>query len=160
MLTQDRLKEILRYDPETGLWEWLIWKTGVRKGRPAGYVSKPGYLVLRIDGIAYLGHRLAWFYMMGEWPDEIDHINLLKGDDRWVNLRAADHSKNMGNLALRRDNTTGFKGVSRIKNGKFVASIHEDGVSKHLGCFLLPEEAHAAYVEAATTRWGEFARAA
>jgi hypothetical protein len=95
-LTQVKLKELLHYDPETGLWTWIKRRSGVTQGS-AGTARFDDRRQIRVLGKFYLASRLAWLYMTGEWPGEIDHINRDKGDDRWDNLREVNHSQNMLN---------------------------------------------------------------
>lgn len=158
-LTQARLKEVLKYDPETGQFTWLVSTSNrVKVGAVAGYSRWDGYVCIRIDGILYLSHRLAWLYMTGEWPEnEIDHRDLDKSNARWENLRPATRQQNAANMATW--SATGFKGVHKDGKG-YGARIKIDGKKKYLGYFLTPEEANAAYVKAANDAFGEFARAA
>lgn len=174
-LTQARLKEVLHYDPETGISTWLprlireesartdkSWN-GRYAGKRAGSVSKfLGYRVMAIDDENYYEHRLAWFYMTGEWPDpQCDHENLDRADNRWANLREATISQQRMNRAASTKNTSGFKGVSYFKrDGNWKAQIQINGKNKHLGLFDTPEAAHAAYCAEADRLFGEFARAA
>lgn len=157
MLTTARLKESLSYDPETGSFTWLIQKARRTKiGSVAGTIWD-GYIRIEIDNRSYRAHRLAWLYMTGVWPDEeIDHKNTNRSDNRWSNLRAATHSQNQGNARRRRDNSTGFKSVQKIR-GKFRAVISR-GPRIHLGYFDTAEKAHAAYCAAAVKLYGQFAR--
>lgn len=159
-LTAERLREVLHYDPETGVFTWL--GRSRRRGLVAGYTETVGYHVIfvgtRAAGKLYKAHRLAWLYMTGEWPtDMIDHANGNKTDNRWVNLRAADRSRNLINSRRRRDNTTGFKGVS-LNRGRYMASLTKGGKTMNLGRFDTAEEAHEAYCAAAREHFGEFAR--
>ena len=160
MLTVDRLKAVLNYDPERGLFTWRHSRIGrgCRAGATAGRPNERGYLRLGIDGVRYKAHQLAWLYMTGEWPElQIDHRNNDKSDNRWSNLRLATGSQNQANRGLQRNNTSGFKGVS-ARRGKFAAYIKRDGKKHTLGSFDTAEEAHAAYVAAAPLFHGEFAR--
>lgn len=158
-LTHCRLCELLKYDPQTGKWRWLKTRRGIAAG-PAGCINTDGYLVVRIDGILYYGHRLAWFYMKREWPPfEIDHKNTTPGDDRWDNLRPATHAQNQKNSKKYRSNTSGSKGVSRTPNSAtWRASIRVDGQQIHLGCFPTKDGARQAYIQASTEHHGAFAR--
>ena len=81
--------------------------------------------------------------MTGRWPTEIDHANGRPGDNRWDNLLDRDHSANMRNGALRRDNTSGFPGI-RVRSGRWRAEITVAGRRHHLGCFATIEAAIAA----------------
>ena len=100
-ITQEYLKSILSYDPETGLFTWLVQK-GARAlvGSIAGTIRNNGYLKINIDKQLYYAHRLAHLYMTGEWPkNHIDHINGIKNDNHWCNLREATYSQNNKNRA-------------------------------------------------------------
>ena len=163
VLTHDRLVEILRYDPQTGLWVWVKRsRTGPnRVGHIAGYKDPvTGYIFVKIDGRKYLSHRLAFFYMKKRWPEpEADHENLDQSDNRWCNIREAGFAQNRINRRRQKNNQSGFKGVSWNKTSKrWIAYLSVGGKNKHLGCFKTPELAHAAYLGAAQKQYGEFAR--
>lgn len=98
--------------------------------------------------------------MTGEWPpDEIDHINGVRDDNRWVNLRIATRGQNLCNARRRSDNTSGYKGVCWDANkGKWLASITINRKNKFLGHYETPEAGHEAYFVAAREHFGEFAR--
>lgn len=159
-LTHERLKAVLAYDAETGLFIWKV-RTGrrVKVGDQAGVISSTiGYRLIRIDRTLYLAHRLAYFYQTGAWPEgEIDHINGAKTDNSYANLRIATRSQNMYNVGKRKSNKCGLKGVS-LSRGRWVAEILVEGKKRHVGAFDTPEAAYAAYVEAAHRYHGEFAR--
>ena len=161
-ITAEHLRSILNYDPDTGVFTWRQ-KTGptAKIGAVAGGVNKRGYWYIRVGGSKQLAHRLAWLYMVGEWPTtDIDHLNLNKTDNRWDNLRAATDAQNKANSALYSNNLSGFKGVSRRPCGyKWRARIQVNKTLKNLGDFSSPELAHAAYLKAAEEFFGEFARA-
>ena len=161
-LTADRLRELFHYDKDTGVFTRLVNCSNVRAGAVAGCLKNDGYLCIRVDGRLYSAHRLAWFYMTGEWPGlHIDHANSDRSDNRWANLREATYSQNNANSIVRKDNKSGFKGASRSgKRLGWQACIRWEGRSKHLGYFDSPEAAHAAYLAAANELFGEFARAA
>lgn len=161
MLTLDHLKNVLSYDPETGIFTWLIRPRQRVCSNVAGAMSM-GYRLIGIQQQRYRAHRLAWFYMTGEWPTvEVDHINGLKDDNRWANLRLADKQKNQANSKIRVNNRSGFKGVFRFKGRrKFTARITVNYKTIWLGNFDSAEEAHEAYVTASKEHFGEFARAA
>lgn len=153
----------LAYDPLSGKFTWLRcpgacdeWNAEYA-GRVAGQIGEHGYEVIVINGVAYLAHHLAWVVMTGEWPTSIvDHANRVRNDNRWCNLRCATPADNARNASLRRDNTSGFKGVCAAR-GKWKASITLDGKLKHLGYYPTPEEAGAAYMKAANENFGVFA---
>lgn len=152
MISHARLLELISYDPETG----VITRND---GRPASATPSPeGYLRIWLDGRGYLQHRIAWFYAHGEWPAvRVDHKDLRRSNNRLSNLRNCDISENLMNAKAHRDNTSGFKGVTRNKK-RWSASIQARGESKYLGTFDTPELAHAAYAQAAAQFHGEFAR--
>jgi len=100
MLTQAKLRDILWYDPETGVFIWLRPPKHNSKllGKPAGNTRPDGYTTIRINGEAYYAHRLAFLYMTGQWPEpETDHIDRNPFNDRWSNLREATSSLNKYN---------------------------------------------------------------
>jgi hypothetical protein len=166
-ITADRLRELVSYDQTTGNFTWKATRRGCRPGDPVGTVLPTrqtwrSYRQVMLDRRGYLGHRLAWLYMTGEWPAQgmdIDHINGDGLDNRWSNLRLSTRAENIRNSRAPSSNTSGFKGVSRSKRSRrWQAHIKVDGRSKHLGCFDTPEEAHAAYAVAAVDHYGPFAR--
>ena len=117
ILTQKELKKLLEYNERTGL---FTRRTHVKRGKPVGSTlgtPSHGRFVIRVNGINYFSHRLAWLYVYGEWPKgEIDHINHNPSDNRIFNLRVVTRSGNMRNHSLRCDSTSGVNGVSWRKN--------------------------------------------
>ena len=114
MLTAERLRELLDYDPDTGAFTWRVTRSHqIKAGNVAGSTIAKDYVQIRIDGRRYLAHRLAWFYIYGEWPaGQLDHADT-HGNHNWItNLRPATQTQNNGNMRRRSDNTSGFKGVS------------------------------------------------
>ena len=148
MLTQERLKEVLDYDADTGVFNWKI-SIGTRaEGGVAGGVDDGGYIAIRIDKKGYKAHRLAILYTDGYWPENtIDHINRIKTDNRRANLREASMQCQNRNCGMRGDNTSGIKGVYWHKRiGKWQAQIAVDGQDKYLGYFEdILESAYARY---------------
>lgn len=164
-LTQQRLKELLDYSPETGLFKWHnLPKRGhaTVAGKVAGSLTPDGYLRITIDERRYLAHRLAWLYVYGSWPaEQTDHIDCNKKNNKICNLREATPNQNRQNRHVRRDNRTGLKGV-HYQPGRsfpFVAKITRAGKQTVIGRFVTAIEAHAAYSKAANEQFGEFARA-
>ena len=150
-ITHERLRELLHYDPESGVFTWLVRATkNIKIGDEAGDRDTHGYLAIRIDGKRYRAHRLAWLYMTGAWPvHEIDHINGIRDDNRLGNLREATRAENQQNQAVRRDSSSGFTGVSWDKwRNKWQAYIKIAGRQRYLGRFPTAESAHAAYLAA------------
>jgi hypothetical protein len=159
-LTQERLREALSYDPETGDFHWIRPSaTNVFPGDLAGNRSH-GYWVIRVDIHQYAAHRLAWLYVHGRWPAAfIDHINGDPGDNRLANLREATNAQNTRNSGRRSNNTSGYKGVTWNRAArKWAAQIRDGKRYLHLGTYTDPAEAHAAYCRAAAELHGEFAR--
>lgn len=162
VISAERLREVIKYDPDTGEFRWRI-ATGARckAGTVAGCVDKKyGYRLISIDGIMYRGCRLAWLYMKGVWPEkQIDHINRVRSDDRWENLREATSSEQKMNRKVR-ENTTGFRGVTLHKpSGLYNARIMAGRIGHSLGYFKTAAEASAAYEAARKEYHGEFSSA-
>ncbi|RRU23615.1 HNH endonuclease [Stenotrophomonas sp. 278] len=159
-VTQQRLKEVLRYEPDTGLFYWRRPPSThpALQDYVAGGIST-GYVLIKIDGRKYKGHRLAWLYVHGEWPDlDIDHSNCCPLDNRISNLRLATNSQNQANRLRDRDKDTP-KGVRRLPSGKFQARITVDRVQILLGTFSTPEQAESEYLKASRRHYHEYARA-
>jgi hypothetical protein len=159
-LTQERLREILYYDGETGQFRWRPG-SGKRAGRIAGSLAKSEVWLIHFGGRSYKAHQLAWLYITGEWGRPgIDHRDGDTTNNRWSNLRRATSTENAANRRRPRNNTSGFKGVYfDRKRRTWGARIRKGGQSYFLGRFATPHEAHAAYVAAAEDLFGEFARA-
>lgn len=165
ILTVDYLKTILRYEPDSGDFFWLVDLGTARAGRQAGATRPDGYVVIRIHKKLYYAHRLAWLYMTGEWPPRlVDHDDRDASNNRWSNLRCATRSQNNANSMGRQRNQTGWKGVickpCKTRLGRpFVAQGSFNGKCTYLGAFRTPEEAQEAYMEYMTKLHGQFARA-
>lgn len=144
-----RIKEMLNYDPNTGIW---IWRAN---GSIATYLGPGGYFNIKLDGKIFMAHDLVWPYLFDRWPrNVIDHANRIESDNRFINLREATQLQNLGNSEKRKHNKSGYKGV------------HWDKIQKRwraeiahikLGSFSTVEEAAAVYAKAAKIRYGEFA---
>ncbi len=164
MITQERLKDILSYDPEVGEFRWLFNRgPNARYGAVAGSVChhthRISYRYIRIDGRLYLAHRLAWLFVHGRWPmAQIDHVDGDGLNNRISNLREATVAENARNRRAPVTNTSGFKGVSWVaKHRHWRARIWIDGRNRSLGCFADPAKAHAAYAAAVKAAHGDFA---
>lgn len=158
-LTLERLKALIDYNPETGS---MVWKISTSNRNPvgseAGTIMKHGYRHVSIDGRRYLAHRLAWFYVHGSWPTEIDHIDRDRSNNKLANLRLSTRSQNNMNTKRRSDNKSGVTGVTWHKGSqKWRATIHKDGKQVQVGMFATIEEAAKAYQEVANQMHGEFA---
>ncbi len=158
-LDHEMLVRLLDYEPETGIFRWKISTSNrVSIGSVAGYEEPRGYIIISVGGVRYSGHRLALFYVNGTWPPEdVDHVNLIKSDNRFANLREATRAENKWNVGVMRTNTSGYKGV-RVRCGKAEAQICIHGKQHYLGTFDSPEKAHQAYVEASRRWHGEYGR--
>lgn len=116
-MAPEMVRELLHYDPETGVFRWRKKHARcIRAGDIAGCLDRfgAGYWRIRIDGKGYSGHRLAWLYVHGKWPEQvIDHINGDRADNRIANLREATHRQNQQNRTrVQRNNTSGVRGVT------------------------------------------------
>jgi hypothetical protein len=162
MLTAERLREVLRYDPVTGLFIRRCRAGRKHAGEVAGSATRNGYRSICVDNGRYLAHRLAWLYMNGSWPErQIDHKDRDRSNNRWTNLRLATPSGNTANSRRRSTNTSGFKGVCWDKSrNRWAAYITVGYRHIYLGRFAAVEDAHDAYLAAAQQHFGEFARAA
>ena len=147
-ITQSRLKKLLYYNSETGDFIWKVNKYRSKKGSIAGGINKDGYCYIKIDGVTYKLARLAFLYKEGYWPEnEIDHINRITGDDRWINLRHVTRQCNMRNCGMLKNNTSGIKGLSWDKARlKWAAQIKVNGKNISVGRFRNK-------VDAANARW-------
>jgi hypothetical protein len=155
-LTQQKLRELLDYDPETG------WFKSKRTGLKIGFqINQFGHTGIWLAGRNVLAHRMAWLYVNGETPRAIDHINGHPSDNRLANLRPASPAQNRANSKANRNSKSGTKGVSPSRTGRrWRARISINKKTVHLGTFPTKEEANAAYMLAASRHYGEFARAA
>jgi HNH endonuclease/AP2 domain len=160
LITIERLKEVLDYDPETGVFTRKIAGGGRKVGDSAGFKMVIGYLGISVGNRQYYAHRLAWFYMTGKWPNEqIDHKNNRKDDNRFCNLREATPMQNMHNSSMRKKNMSGRKGVYWDEGvSKWRAQITINKVTTYIGIFDDLDAAARAYANAARKYFGEFAR--
>jgi hypothetical protein len=160
ILSPERLRKLLDYDPETGIFRWKISAGSVSAGQVAGSGNGKGYLQIVIDYRKYRVHRLAWMHVYGVLPAEhIDHIDGNRANNRIANLREATNAENLHNRGKNANNKSGFKGVSwENRARRWRAVIVARGRQIYLGHYDNPEAAHAAYCEAAKKYHGEFAR--
>ena len=158
--SRDALRRALKYDPATGLLHWksrpqsdfssgynageTSWKTWNTQnaGKVAGGQRPDGYIRVGMFGQRFMAHRIIWLMQTGEVPEEVDHINGNRSDNRWCNLRAVDRTDNLRNACIRRDNTSGATGVSYAKrDGVYIAHITVAKKMKVLGRFANIEDA-------------------
>lgn len=160
-ITPAIVQALLTYEPETGDFTWKSrarhwfrreadWKTWNKRfaGKPAlAAKDSQGYRHGQILGRPIKAHRAAHAFMLGEWPpDQIDHIDQDRSNNRWSNLRAVSRSENLKNTKLPTRNTTGAIGVSFRKDlGKFQAKIRIDGKNRSVGTYPDVATAAAAY---------------
>ncbi len=164
-LTSERLHEVLDYNVETGVFRWKVpMGAGCSRKLPGeiagGYGGGDGkhglYSRIGIDGKARYSHRLAWFYVYGVWPSRLDHVDRNKQNNAIGNLRLATVVQNSGNTPAR--NKLQLKGVRRRTENSYEARIGIRHKCITIGFFLTAQEAHKAYLEAAKSHFGEFAR--
>lgn len=144
----DRLREVLAYDPITGVLVWAARTSRkVRIGSQAGSTTNKGYRAIRIDGMLIQAHRIAWALHYGRWPeDQIDHRDGDRQNNRIANLRECLGGQNQQNMKRRSDNASGVQGVAlHAQTGKWRAYITVDGKRRHLGLFSTVEEASKAH---------------
>lgn len=160
------VREMFRYDPDTGIMSWALapspWLShmiGTRVG--SIYKNSGGYRIVKIGYIPFKVSRLIWFYVNGVWPEAfVDHVNGDRDDDRLLNLREATCTQNNFNRSIKCTNKLGVKGVSYDPvRQKYCAFISKDRKNKNLGRFDSLEEAKRAYDSAASLAFGDFARA-
>ena len=160
MLTQKELKELLHYNPDTGVFTWLVsGKNRVKVGHAAGCVNSHGYVKITLQGKSYSAHRLAWLYITGDWPkQQVDHINHDKKDNSWGNMREVTPSQNSRNVRALGRGSSNYKGVSyRNDSGSWRAIIRHGGKNNYLGSFDCEHEAALVYNQAAIKHFGEHA---
>lgn len=148
-LTQKRLKELLRYDAETGTFTRIVsTSNNAKAGAIAGTIGMYGYRIISIDGFLWKAHRLAFLYVYGTFPDKhIDHINGVRHDNRIANLRTVTVSgNNQNHRGPRKDNVLKVLGVSKHGN-RYVARIAAGGVKYVIGSFETIDLARDAYIE-------------
>lgn len=162
------LKALLDYEPDTGLFRWKPREGSTREekifnsrfaGTIAGTINGHGYIQINISGRLHKAHRLAWFFVHGNCPPLIDHINRDKTDNRLSNLREATKAQNAVNSGATSRSKTGVKGVCwSDKENKWVAYIRVDGRSKRIGAFADISAAASAYRNHAISLHGDYAR--
>ena len=160
MTELERVKELLDYNQATGVFTWKVSKGRVKKGQEAGWITWNNYRKISVDHLTYTAHRLAWFYIHGQWPEnDLDHIDGNRLNNSLVNLREASRSENLMNRDKMPRNTSGYKGVSlHRETGKWDARIAAHGKQYYLGIFSTKIDAYNAYCKKEKELFGEFAR--
>jgi hypothetical protein len=174
-MSAEMARRLFNYDPDTGILTWKTrsadmfrgdqpqrtcdaWNT-LHAGKVAGCEESSGYLGLSAIGKHYRVHQIAFLIMDGYLPSQIDHRNMDRSDNRWINIRAATHSENGRNRHKQANNKSGFKGVSWHKRAKkWVAQIGNGNGPKYLGLFDSPQTAYDAYRKESLKVFGDFAR--
>lgn len=169
--TQDELRQLLDYNPDTGILTWKARQASTRgqrafnarrAGKPAFiHLGNRGYLTGRINRRLFPAHRVIFALTHGYWPDNVDHINGSRTDNRINNLRAASHAENVRNGARHKKRANGakYKGVYLQKGGSgWFAQICVNRRKITLGTFKTQEDAARAYNRAAVEYHGTFAR--
>lgn len=152
-LSFEQLTKLVKYDPETGDFSWIrrtpdmLSEWGIKIGNadgwntrylgsPVGTILANGYVHTRVLGRSYKLHRLAWIMSHGEWPDEVDHINGVRSDNRLINLRNVSRLENMKNKRPYKANSSGVTGISWHKTTqKWIAKIRVNRKDYHIGIF-------------------------
>lgn len=150
-LSQSRLKELLNYDPETGIFTWKVSRGRCSAGTVADTLDKHGYIRIQVDGARFFAHRLAFLWVTGLPPDdEVDHIDGNPANNAFANLREVNHAENQQNMGgAQRNSKSGFIGVIfDRRTHKWVGKITVARRAVHLGTFSTPELAHGAYIAA------------
>ena len=145
LLTHAEVKEFFIFNEKTGVFTWRKRRGNIKPHSVAGTPRDNLYLQIQFNGRLYRAHRLAWFYVHGQFPPEgmeIDHINGDRADNRLVNLRLATRSQNMFNAKLLKNNTSGFRGVHKCaRSGLWIATFKMNGKINFLGRFSSLKEA-------------------
>lgn len=157
-LTAEKLRELLHYDPDTGIFTRKVSTShNAKAGAVAGSQDGLGYLLIKVLSRPYKAHRLAWLYMNGTWPKlDIDHINRNRSDNRIANLREVTHKQNHQNRSKSSNNTSGHPGIYWDKQkSKWRAKIEHNQKQIHLGYFTDIEEALSARKAAEKLYWAD-----
>ena len=157
--TQERVRELLHYDPDTGVFTWLVDRENKKAGDVAGK-NDNGYIKIYFDRKSHGANRLAFIYMKGQITKRwIDHKDGDPLNNRWNNLREVEPWQNRANSRVRSDCRSGKKGATLLKNGRYHSQITIKRKVTYLGVFDTADEAHQAYLTAANDAFGEFAKA-
>jgi hypothetical protein len=156
LLDAVRLREVLHYDPVSGVFTWKVNTARLKLvGKRAGYVGPDGYRVIRIYTTSFAAGCLAWLFMTGKWPtEEVDHKNLIKSDDSWHNLREATKANNIHNRRFKGK----YKGTRKTANGRWQAMVYFSGRYYYFGTHKKRIDAARAYDSGAIKLFGKFAR--
>ncbi len=158
IITQEELKRNFHYDELTGIFTYKNNICNKKVGDIAGNVNSAGYVRIGINYASHKAHRLAFLYMIGSFPKhQVDHINGIKNDNRWCNLRKATNTENQWNKPLSIKNKSGYKGVSwDKKSNKWRVQVALNKTKKYLGMFESKELAYKSYVDFSRNNHNEF----
>lgn len=155
MLTRGRLVHLLHYDLESGHFTNKVDRGATaRAGQRAGGITKDGYIRIKIDGTYFMAHSLAFLYVEGKIPPLVDHKDCNPLNNAWSNLRPCDKNQNSRNRRLRKDSTTGIKGVKAKRHGFYEVRVG----GNYIGCYKDLELAEFIAREVREKLHEEFAR--
>lgn len=159
-ISRDRLVQLLHYNEVTGIFTWMhATSNRVKVGDVAGTIGSAGYIYIKVDGLRYGAHQLAFIYMGEEVPKVIDHVDTIPSNNAWCNLRPATHQSNSYNIGITSRNKSGIKGVGWAKaRSKWVAKVSVNGKQYTLGRFTSKLDAEAAAISFREKHHKEFAR--
>lgn len=139
--TQQDLNYVFMYDKNTGNLYHRLDTFKASEGSIATYPHSQGYLSVCIGGKQYLAHRIIWFMETGRWPEQIDHKDHNRSNNKWLNLREVSSRENQMNMSKKRSNTSGHTGVRQLPSGKYNAYIMVNRKQTPLGTYYLLDEA-------------------
>lgn len=151
--SKEELETKFVYDSVLG----VLYRKYKKGNKPCLCVNSQGYLVTRIDGNQYLVHVLCYILEHGYRPEVVEHRDLNKLNIKSSNLRPADYSGNNCNVGIRKDNTSGFKGVHK-HGSNWRVEIWKDGKRHRKSGFPTPEQANEYITVLRKDLHGDFAR--
>lgn len=155
----DKIKSVIEYNQETGVFTWKVKRGCMSAGSVAGSLQSNGYLRLQVLGDEFLAHRLAFLMMTGSIPDEVDHLDGDRINNSWSNLRAASRTENCHNTSLRVNNKSGFKNVNWHPGmRKWEVQVRVEGMKCRFGYYDDIELADLVAQEVRSKYHKEFAR--
>lgn len=139
-ITQAYLQSLFTYDPETGVFARKVRRSNQPAGTPIRYIDSVGYYAVSINKKLYRVHRLIFIYMGEELPEVVDHINTIRLDNRWCNLRGTNKQGNNQNASAK-GGVVGHKGVCITASGNYGAYVWHNGKRLWLGSFTELQDA-------------------